>query len=74
MYKSLKNRTMEYQKKENLIVSSDNILCLHGILTLEEASQHLNIPQDLVKQIWETGDNTLLVKYVEQNTYGKKDL
>ncbi len=68
MYKNHRNRTLDYQQKENLFISSNNILCLYGILSLDEASKKLGIPKDLIRQIWETGDVELLNRYIEQNT------
>ncbi|WP_029487866.1 hypothetical protein [Candidatus Epulonipiscium viviparus] len=70
MYQNLRNRTMESQQPENLIITSNNILALKEFLTLEQASERLKIPKDLVRQIWESNDNTLLLRYVEENTLG----
>ncbi len=61
---------MESQQPENLIITSNNILALKEFLTLEQASERLKIPKDLVRQIWESNDNTLLLRYVEENTLG----
>ncbi len=67
MYERYKKRPDTFKEEENLLITSENILCLHGILEVEAAAKHLGIPEDLVRQIWESGDNTLLHKYVEQN-------
>ncbi|OON96503.1 MAG: hypothetical protein ATN31_01780 [Candidatus Epulonipiscioides saccharophilum] len=72
MYQNLRNRQMDCQKPENLIITTNNILALKEFLTLEQASENLKLPPDLVRQIWETEDSTWLLRYVEENTLGNQ--